>query len=117
MKMLAIVAALSAIVLAGAAAAGTYSGNWPLTVTHSARSNGTYCLTLTDDGSLGWPDSGEASLDSQNIGQLYGTFQLIGNLLTATIEDPGESGQNAGLVFVARANNGSVGNGVYDDVY
>lgn len=46
--LLAIAAALTMLASAGAAVAASYSGNWPLTVTHSKRSDGTYCLTLTD---------------------------------------------------------------------
>ena len=38
-------------------ASHSYSGAWPVTVTRSQRSNGTYCLTLTGNGS-----SGSASL-------------------------------------------------------
>ena len=108
---------LSMVISANAATAVTYSGNWPFTVTHSQRSDGTYCLTLTDDGSLGWPHSGYASLQDPFGNEYFTTFQLIGNLLTATAEQPGGSGQNAGLVFVAHAANGVIGKGVYDQVY
>src|SRR5437016_14429711 len=117
MKLLLPFAALSMAVSAGASIAGTYSGNWPVTVTRSQYANGTYCVTLTNDGSIGWPHSGEALLVSKTTGTLYGTFQLIAHLLTVTIEDPGESGQNAGLVFVAHAANGNIGKGIYDEVY
>ena len=48
-----------------AAMAQSYTGDWPATVTQSQRSNGTYCVTLTDDGSYGWPHSGEAELNGQ----------------------------------------------------
>jgi hypothetical protein len=102
-----------------AAMAQSYSGNYPLTVTQSHRANGTYCLTLTDDGSLGFPHSGEASLSGEKVGGNlpYGTFQLIGQILVVTIDQPGDSGQNAGLVFTAPARNGNVGKGVYEQVY
>lgn len=99
----------------GAARAQSYTGNWPATVTHSKGSNGTYCLSLTDNGSLGWPHSGQATTVEGNS-TLYGTFQVIGGLITVTIESQG-SYQNAGLVFVAQASNGTIGRGVYDDVY
>ena len=35
----------------GAAMAQSFTGNWPANVTHSQRSNGTDCLSLTDNGS------------------------------------------------------------------
>src|SRR5579863_7638734 len=60
----------------GTAMAQSYSGNWPLTVTRSQRSNGRYCVMLTDDGSLGWPHSGGASVVVGGT-SLFGTFQLI----------------------------------------
>ena len=116
-KLLSLVTALPMLLSAGAAMAGTYSGNWPLTVTHAQHSNGTYCLTLTDDGSLGWPHSGGASLTGSGLNLTFGTFQLIGRSLVATIQDPGGTGQNAGLVFSAPAANGNIGKGFYDQVY
>jgi len=79
-----------------AAMAQSYSGNWPATVTHSQHSNGTYCLTLTDNGTLGWPHNGT---------------------LVVTIEEEGGTGQNAGLVFSASAGHGDIGKGVYEDVF
>ena len=116
--LLAFVTALPIVVSAGAAmgAGGSYTGNWPITVTHSQNSNGTYCLEVTDDGSFGWPHSGLAMLEI-NGQTLYGTFQLIGHDFTVTNEDPGGQGQNAGLVFVASAGNGKIGKGAYDEVY
>lgn len=96
------------------AMARSYGGNWPLTVTHSRGANGTYCLTLTDNGSLSWRHSGPASIAGVGDG---GTFQLIDNTLVATIQSPGASGQNEGLVFAASAGNGRIGKGVYEGVY
>jgi hypothetical protein len=93
-----------------------YSGNWPLTVAHSQRSNGAYCLTLTDDGSLGWPHSGEASVTGVGGKLPYGTFQVIDHLLIVTIQQPGGS-QNAGLVFIGTVDSGAIGKGTYDQVY
>jgi hypothetical protein len=109
-------AVLAFALMPSAATAQSYSGNWPLTVTHSQHSNGKYCVTLTDDGSLGWPHSGGASVVVGGT-PLFGTFQLINHLLTVTFEDPGGTGQNAGLVFVAPAAKGNIGSGVYDEVY
>ena len=100
------------------AVAQSYSGNWPITVTQSQHSNGTYCLKLTDNGSLGWPHSGQASLTIAKGDNLpYGTFQLIDGLLLVTIEASGATGQNAGLVFLGRASGGHISKGVYDQVY
>lgn len=105
----------TAIVLAPRAAMSDtgYTGNWPLTITKSHHSNGTYCLALTDKGSNGFRHSGSASLG----GSLnFGTFQVINHTLVATIEASGY-GQNAGLVFIGRANHGNIGNGFFEDVY
>lgn len=97
-------------------ATASYSGNWPVTVTHS-RSNGTGCLTLTDNGSLGFRHSGPASLTFNGTQYTFGTFQLINRDLVATIQSQGGSGQNEGLVFAASASNGNIGQGFYEGVY
>jgi hypothetical protein len=99
----------------GAARAQSYTGDWPATVTHSKGSNGTYCISLTDNGSNGWPHSGQATM-VEGTSTLYGTFQVIGALITVTIESEGDYA-DTGLVFVAQASNGTIGKGVYDDVY
>jgi hypothetical protein len=96
-----------------------YTGSWPLTVSHASRySDGTWCLTLKDDGDLGWPHSGEATMvDPQGYRFVYGTFRLINHFLVATITAPGGS-QNAGLVFAAPARDGIIERqGVYEQVY
>lgn len=98
------------------ALAQNYTGNWPVTVTHSQRSNGTFCLTLKDDGSEGSRHSGEASLVIGSNKYPYGTFQVLNHDLVATIEAQGY-GQNAGLVFIGDASRGNIGKGVYDEVY
>jgi hypothetical protein len=95
----------------------SYTGNWPVTVTHSRGANGTGCLTLTDNGSLGWRHSGQASLIFGSLKFPFGTFQLIDSNLVATIESQGGSGQNEGLVFAASAGNGNIGKGFYEGVY
>ncbi len=100
-----------------AAVAGQgYSGNWPVTVSQSQHSNGTYCLTLKDDGDYHFRHSGEASLVINGSKFPYGTFQVIDHTLVATIEAQGY-GQNAGLVFVGAARRGNIGAGVFEDVY
>lgn len=93
-----------------------YTGSWPVTVTHSQHSNGTYCLTLTDNGSDGWPHSGSASLIIGSQTFPGGSFQVINHTLVATITAQGYS-QNAGLLFIAPAARGNIGRGVFEDVY
>ena len=117
--LLAVASALPMALLANAAAAGGYGGKWPLTVTHSQRADGDYCLTLNDDGQMGWPHSGEASLTGQKVGGTlpFGTFQVIDREIIITIQQPGGTGQNAGLVFAAPAHGGPIGTGFYDQVY
>jgi hypothetical protein len=117
MKPAAVAGALALAMLApaGAMAAG-YSGNYPVTVSHSQHSDGTYCLTLKDGGSYGWPHSGYASLVIGSSKFPYGTFQVINHTLVVTIEAQGY-GQNAGLVFIGSASRGNIGRGVFEDVY
>lgn len=106
MKMLpTLVAILPAVVLASTAMAHGYSGNYPLTVTHSQFINGDYCLTLTDDGSEGRAHSGPASI----AGQPYGIFQLIGGTIVAVIQEQAGD-QNNGLTFTAAASGGNIAN-------
>lgn len=118
LRALSIAVAIAGAVLlsAGTAAARGYGGNWPVTVTHSQHSDGTYCLTLTDNGSDGWRHSGAASLVIGTTKFPYGTFQVIDRTLFVTIEAQGY-GQNAGLVFVGSAERGKIGPGVFEDVY
>lgn len=101
--------ALFAAVLPGIAEAAGYNGNWPLTISHSQYSNGSYCLTL--NGSV----SGGASLTGP-LGNLpNGQFQLIGRNLVASIAQPYGGGFNAGLVFNLPARKGNLANGTYID--
>ncbi len=115
--LITIAVATAMVVPANAAMARGYSGNWPVTVSHSRGANGTGCLTLTDNGSLGWRHSGQASLTFGGINFTFGTFQLIDGELIATIQSQGGSGQNEGLVFAASAGNGNIGKGFYEGVY
>jgi hypothetical protein len=90
-----------------------YSGSWPVTVSGSQHSNGTYCLTLITSATNG----GSASLVIGNQKYPYGTFQILNNTVVATIQAQGY-GQNAGLVFVGSAETRNhIGPGVFDDVY
>ena len=53
----------AAVTLAPAAAlAQGYTGTYPVTISSSQHSNGTDCLTLTDNGGYGWRHSGSAAL-------------------------------------------------------
>jgi len=102
-------AALSAALMSGTAVAASYNGNWPLTVSHSQYSNGTYCLTLA--GTI----SGGASLTGP-LGTLpNGDFQVIGRSLVASIAQPYGGGFNAGLEFVLPAARDKLANGAYVD--
>jgi hypothetical protein len=101
------------------ARAQSYSGNWPVNVALPPHYAHTACITLVDNGSDGAPHSGPASISGPLVGGTlpYGTFQVINNLLVVTIQSSGDSGSNAGLLFIAPALNGDIGNGVYEDVY
>ncbi len=110
-----IAAGLTTVISAGAPAAQDFTGNWPLTVTHSQRSNGTYCLTLKEYGS-GRPVGGSASLVFGSTKLPYGSFQVINRLLVVTIQEQAGS-QNAGLVFTVPVRDGDIGKGFYEDVY
>ncbi len=105
---------LALALMSGAAMAQSYSGNWPATVTESQRSNGTYCVTLTDDGSYGFPHSGEAVLNGQE-NPYGGYFTVIDGLITVTFTYPsGEGDCCAFQVFTAHANNGKINKGVFN---
>ncbi|MGA7683771.1 MAG: hypothetical protein WCC32_12370 [Terriglobales bacterium] len=98
-----------------AAMAQSFTGSWPATVTQSQRDNGAYCITLTDDGSYGWPHSGEAVLNGQN-NPYGGYFTVIDGLITVTFTFPSGEGDCCDfLVFTARANkNGHIGKGAFN---
>ncbi|MGC1373773.1 MAG: hypothetical protein WA824_16680 [Candidatus Sulfotelmatobacter sp.] len=98
------------------AMAQSYTGNWPATVSQSHRANGTYCITLTDDGSLGWPHSGEATLVPAQ-GTDFGTFQVIDGVLMVTFTQPGGTAENGALLFIASASDGRIGKGAYEQFY
>jgi len=104
---IAAVAATAMVAPAGATMAHGYSGSWPVTVTKSQHSNGTYCLMLGQNGSA-----------SVIIGsrKYDGSFLIINHTLVATITVQAYS-QNAGFVFVGSASRGNIGKGVFEDVY
>jgi len=107
---LALAALLPALIAPAAGWAGSFNGNWPLTISRAQHGNGAYCLTLAA--------GGLASLSGEGVGGTlpYGTYQVINHTLVATIDAEGET-QNAGLVFAAPASNGSIGKGIFDEVY
>jgi hypothetical protein len=114
-RFIATALAIAAFALTTSAAmAQSYTGNWPATVTQSQRSNGTDCIALTDDGSYGWPHSGEAKLNGQNS-PYPGYFTVIDGLITVTFTfQSGEGDCCDFLVFTARASNGHIGKGVFN---
>ena len=100
--------------ITSAAMAQSYTGDFPATVTHSQRSNGTYCISLTDDGSYGAPHSGEASLIGTN-NPYPGYFTVVDGIITVTFTYPsGEGDCCAYQVFTARASDGHIGKGVFN---
>jgi hypothetical protein len=114
MKMLFILGAAFAVTVsttASMAASGSYTGTWPLTITNGQYLNGTYCLTVTDDGSEGWKHSGSATIPEYT----YGVFQVINGKFMADIVVPAE-GQNEVLLFTASGRNGSISNGAAQQI-
>jgi len=93
-----------------APASQSYSGAWPVTISHSQFSNGTGCLTLTGSGS-----SGSASLVFGGQKYPYGSFLVINDILVATIQEP-LYGQNGSLMFAAHARGGRIGHGLFENV-
>jgi hypothetical protein len=88
----------------------SYTGAWPVTITHSQRSNGTGCLTLN-----GNANGGSASLVFGSQKYQDGSFLVINDILVATIQEP-LYGQNGALMFVASAHRGHIGQGIFENV-
>jgi hypothetical protein len=122
--MIAAAAAAAVAALAGPVAAHVYNGNgidnidpamqsyggaWPVTITHSQRSNGTGCLTLTGS------TSGSASLVFSGQKYPYGSFLVMNGILMATITEP-LYGQNGALMFTVTARRGHPGHGLFENV-
>jgi hypothetical protein len=120
-----IAAAMAVVVSAGPAMAHGYNGNtintfvpasrgysgaWPVTIKGSQFSNGTGCLTLTENAS-----GGSASLVFGSQKYPYGSFIVINGILVANITEP-LYGQNGALMFVASADNGHIGRGAFENV-
>lgn len=91
-------------------ASRSYSGSWPVTVTHSQFHNGTDCLTLN-----GAANGGSASLVADGTKYPYGSFLVLDGILVATIVKPSGS-QNGALMFIAHASRGQIGQGVFENV-
>ena len=108
--IIAAAATVAMVASTGAAMAYNYSGSWPVTVTNSQRSNGTYCLTLN-----GGINGGSASLVAGGQKYPYGSFLVINNLLVATITEP-LYGQNGSLMFIVPARRGDIGRGIFENV-
>jgi hypothetical protein len=111
MKMfLTIAATLTMAVSASPAMAQGYGGNWPLTVTNSQFANGTYCLTLTENGA---PHSGSASLVGGGLKLNFGSFVVIDRILVVTLQKQLGS-QNGGFMLIDPAHGGTIGKGIYE---
>ena len=119
----AVVATTALLVPAGAATAHGYNGNtmfvpvsrsyigaWPVTISHSQRSNGTGCLTLTQNAS-----GGSASLVFGSQKYPYGSFVVVNDILVANITEP-LYGQNGALMFIAHADQGHIREGVFENI-
>jgi hypothetical protein len=114
MKTLSILGAALAMAVsatASMAASGSYTGTWPLTITKAQYLNGTYCLTVTDEGGGGWKHSGTATIPEYT----YGEFQVINGKFIADIVVPAQ-GQNEVLVFTANGHNGIIGDGAVQQI-
>lgn len=97
-----------------AAMAQSYTGNWPVTVTESQRSNGTYCISLSDETNNGFPNGGEATLNGKE-NPYGGYYTVVEGLITVTFTYPSGEGDCCNFqVFTAHASNGRIGKGVYN---
>ena len=114
-RLIAMAFVVSAFALTTSAAmAQSYTGDWPATVTRSQRSNGTYCISLTDNGTNGAPHSGPATLIGTN-NPYGGSFTVVNGIITVSFTYPSGEGDCCDYqVFTARASNGNIGNGVYN---
>jgi len=113
-RFIAMTFVVAVFALTSAAMAQSYTGDWQATVSHSQRSNGPYCISLTDDGSYGAPHSGEASLIPNNS-PYPGYFTVINGIITVTFTYQSGEGDCCDFqVFTARASNGQIGTGAYN---
>lgn len=92
------------------AASRSFAGTWPVTITNSQYSNGTDCLTLSGNGK-----SGSATLVAGSQKYPYGSFLVLHGIIIVNIVEP-LYGQNGVLTFTAHANNGHIGQGIFEDL-
>lgn len=113
-RCIAMTLVVAVIALTGAAMAQSYTGDWPATVTHSQRNNGKNCISLTDDGSYGFPHSGGAVLNGQQ-NPYGGYFTVVNGLMTVTFTYVSGEGDCCDFaVFSAPASKGQIGKGVFN---
>lgn len=113
-----IAAALSLVVSATAAASQSvsYTGNWPVMAKLPNQfGNQSGCLTLTDNGSAGSAHSGPAQATGDLGGGLSGMFQVVNNLIVVNLQTGSDTGEVVFLSFIARAQNGSIGTGAFNE--
>lgn len=91
-------------------AARSYSGTYPVTITHSQRSNGTGCLTLK-----GTSNSGQASLVFGSQRYPSGSFIVMDGLVVVNITQP-LYGQNGALMFIGHTHHSQISKGVFEDI-
>lgn len=97
------------------AMAQSYTGNWPATVSGTVLSNGTYCLTLTEQSASGGIQRGEASWISDGT-KWTGQFLIIDGILMVQIYVPEGAGEIGAQVWVAHAHQGKIGARVFGGV-
>jgi hypothetical protein len=97
------------------AAAQSYTGNflitWDVTYPQKFSNTYTYCLKLTDNGSVGFPHSGPATLTATGSPNVTGVFQVINGEFVATFLEGSDTGELDTQIFVAPASKGMIGNG------
>ena len=107
-----------------AARAQVYTGSWPFVVTQQEApftgQTTTYCITLTESSCSGRTHCGSAAILPGNpqLGiheKAYGSFQVIGQLITVTIAVPGTEAES--WIFVAPTSSTSfIGTGLFNAV-
>src|ERR1700679_3058218 len=126
MKISFFAVALAAIALSAnsvSAANVSYTGNWQVHLTDdvyvtSQGYNGhgpdtTHCVSLTDDGTVGWKHSGYAELDGTP--HTSGQVSIIGNTIMIYFEASGGEGELATITLSGTAKNGTIGErGAYE---
>ncbi len=97
------------------AAAQTYTGNfpivWDVTYPQQFSNTFTFCLKLTDNGSVGFPHSGQATLISTGSPNVTGSFQVINGEFVATFLEGTGNGELDTQIFVAPASKGAISSG------